>query len=229
MTTRELAGRIDHTLLMAEATAAQVDRLCDEARQNGFAAACVNPVYIRRVRETLEGSGVAACTVVGFPLGASTPLSKAREAADAIEQGAQELDIVAHLPSLLAADYEAIHGELIEVVTAAQNTRTDVLIKVIVESALLLHEADEEVANRRIAAACKAIHDAGGDYIKTSTGFHSAGGATENAVRLMRRHAGSLKIKASGGIRTREQAIRLFEAGADRLGCSSSVAIVSQS
>lgn len=229
----EIARRIDHTLLKAEATAEQIDRLCAEARQYGFATVCVNPVYIRRVSQALAGSTVKTCAVIGFPLGAGTPLSKAREAADAIEQGADELDIVAHLPALVAADYEAIHGELVEIVTAAQHTRTDVVLKVIVESALLMEGVAPDEAERRIATACKAIHDAGGDYIKTSTGFHPAGGATEDSVRLMHQHARAggtrgreLKVKASGGIRTRDDALRLIGAGADRLGCSSSVQIV---
>jgi len=222
----DLAARIDHTLLKAEATAEQVDQICVEARQHGFAAVCVNPVYIRRARQALAGSEVKACAVIGFPLGANTSLSKAREAADAIEQGADELDVVAHLPALVAEEYAAIHGELVEVITAAQNPRTDVVVKVIIESALLMEGVPAAQAERRIATACRAIHDAGCDYVKSSTGFHPAGSATEQAVRLMRSHARSLKVKASGGIRTREQAVRMIAAGADRLGCSSSVAIV---
>jgi deoxyribose-phosphate aldolase len=221
-----IASRIDHTLLKAEATAGEIAALVSEARQHHFAAVCVNPVFVHTVKAGLAGSGIRACTVVGFPLGANTALTKAKEAADAVEQGADEVDIVAHLPNLLAGDYDAIHGELIEVVTSVQYARTDVIIKVIVESALLMAGVDEAEAERRIASACKAVHDAGCDFIKTSTGFHPAGGATVAAVSLMKKHGRGLKIKASGGIRTYHDAVRLIDAGADRLGCSASVAII---
>lgn len=226
MDMKDIAARIDHTLLKAEATEAEVDAVVAEARAHGFASVCVHPVYIHRVKRGLEGSGVKACAVIGFPLGSNTAAIKAMEAGDAVERGADEIDIVAHLPGLLAVDISAVRDELEEVVGVARRVRGDVVVKVIVESALLMKDVSEVEADRRIAGACEAVRAAGCDFIKTSTGFHAAGGATERAVTLMKRHAGGLKVKASGGIRTLDDALNMLRAGADRLGCSAGVAIV---
>jgi len=222
----DVASMIDHTLLKAEATKQQVDKITSEAIKYGFASVCINPVFVPRVRQALEDSSTKTCTVIGFPLGANTARIKATEATEAIDRGADEIDIVAHLPNLLAADQDAVYSELQQISTAARVTRTDVIIKIIVESAALLADVDDETAERRIACACAAVRDAGCDFIKTSTGFHPAGGASEKAVRLMQKHSHGLAIKASGGIRTADDANRMIEAGATRLGCSAGVAIV---
>lgn len=224
--TAAVASRIDHTVLKAEATWAQIDRAIAEAKEHRFASVCVNPLFIAHVKAQLEGSGVKACTVAGFPLGANMAAMKAGEAAMAARRGADEIDMVAHLPYLLEGEVVRARAEIQEVVYAVREARPDAVIKVIVESAVLMHEAPSEVAERRIAAACQAVREAGADFIKTSTGFHPLGGATVEAVRLMRKHASGIKVKAAGGIRTRADALAMIEAGADRLGCSASVAIV---
>ena len=224
--TGDIASRIDHTLLRPEATTEQVDRLADEAAEHGFATVCVNSAYAHRVSRRLEAGGVKTCTTAGFPLGANMPMIKAIEAARSLESGADEVDVVAHLPYLLEANYDAIHSELMEVLAAAQQARTDAVLKVIVETAVLMEGVSGDVAERRIETACRAVRDAGADFIKTSTGFHPAGGASVEAVRLLAKHAGGLKVKAAGGIRTRADAEAMLEAGADRLGCSASVRIV---
>ncbi|MBI1371135.1 MAG: deoxyribose-phosphate aldolase [Planctomycetes bacterium] len=223
---REIASRIDHTILKAEATLAQVDKVVAEARQHQFASVCINPIYVPHVHHALKGSGVKTCTVIGFPLGANTAGIKAAEAAAAIEHGADEIDIVAYLPNLLNNDAAAARAELEEIVYAARQARQDVIIKVIVESSLLMDGISDNLAEQRIETACKAVREAGCDFIKTSTGFHATGGATVAAVTFMKRHAGGLKVKASGGIRNRDDAVRMIELGADRLGCSAGVAIV---
>jgi deoxyribose-phosphate aldolase len=225
-TPQQIARRIDHTLLKAEATLAQVDKVCDEAVKHQFASVCVNPMFVSHVHNRLRNTGVKTCAVAGFPLGASTASIKAHEAAQSVNHGAEEIDVVAHLPHLLAGDEERIKAELAEVVWRVREARKDVVIKVIVESSLLMHEVDAKTAEQRIETACRAVRSAGADFIKTSTGFHATGGATVEAVRLMRKHAGSLKVKASGGIRNHDDAVKMLEAGADRLGCSAGVAIV---
>lgn len=222
----DIASRIDHTLLAAEATREQVDRLIGEALEHQFAAVCVNPIFISHARARLRDSHVQPCTVIGFPLGANTAVIKAGEAAMAARNGAAEIDVVAHLPHLFARDLLAIRGELMEVVYAAREVRRKVVIKAIVESAALMRDASADEAEARIATACQAAREAGCDFIKTSTGFHKAGGATVEAVRLMCRHGEGLKVKGSGGVRSLADAERMIHAGADRLGCSASVQIV---
>lgn len=227
--TRTIAGRIDHTILQAEADSPAVKRAVDEAIAHGFAAVCVNGAWTDRVREALGDSGVTTCTAVGFPLGANDAAIKRMEAMHAAERGAQEIDFVAHLPDLLDADVPAATDHFRAIAEAARQVAPGLVVKVIIESALLMHTDDTALAERRIACACEAAHAAGLDFVKTSTGFHPAGGASVEAVRLMRKYAlATMRIKASGGIRTRDQAIAMLEAGADRLGCSSSVAIVNR-
>ncbi len=224
-----LASRIDHTLLKAEATRPQVHRLVTEALQHGFATVCVGGVFVADVATALRGSPVKTCAVVGFPLGHSKPTVKAIEAAAAVKDGAQEIDFVAHLPNLLKADLHAAKDEFLEVIKAARAVDPQVVVKVIIESALLLSESSDAAPDRgesRIVIACQAARESGCDFVKTSTGFHPAGGATVEAVRLMKKHSGGLHVKASGGIRTYDDAVRMLDAGADRLGCSASVAIV---
>ena len=234
-----LAARIDHTLLKAEATSAQVDAVVAEALEHGFASVCVNGVYLPRVVEALAAGGgsdagvgggdrpgVKSCAVAGFPLGAMSRQSKAAEAAALARAGAQEIDFVAHLPYLLDQDESSSHAEFAEVVAAVRLVDQSVTIKVILETACLMEGVSDEVAEARVAAGCRAAVAAGCDFVKTSTGFHPAGGATAAAVRLLKRHAPGLQVKASGGIRTADDARQMIDAGADRLGCSAGVAIV---
>ena len=227
MTPAELAKRIDHTILKPETTAPEVHRVVAEAMQYGFASVCVAPIWISRVAKMLRGSGVRTCAVVSFPHGASKPTVKAIEATSSIKDGADEIDAVAHLPYLAKADADSARAELIEIVRAARSTRRDVIVKVSVESAYLMSLGTDQ-GEAAIAAACLAVRESGCDFIKTSTGFHPAGGATLDAVRLMKKHGEGLFIKASGGIRDLPTAQAMLDAGADRLGMSASVEVVEQ-
>ena len=222
----DLAQRIDHTLLKPEATRSQIEQLCAEAIRYCFASVCVNGCHVAAAAEAVASSPVMVCSVVGFPLGAAIPQVKAAEAVAAIGDGALEIDSVAHLPYLLAGDLPAARAEFSRIVEAARSAEPQVIVKVIIESALLMHEVDDAKAEARIALACQAAREAGCDFVKTSTGSHSCGGATLAAVRLMKKHAAGLKVKASGGIRTLDQAVAMIEAGADRLGCSAGVDIM---
>lgn len=215
---RELAALIDHTLLKAEATPEQVERLCDEAIQYGFATVCVNSSYVPLCVRRLEGSRVKVCTVVGFPLGAMATEIKAAEAAWAVEQGADEIDMVMAVGRFLnesVAGAEYVVEDIRAVVRAAEG-RT---VKVILETGLLPGRIE-------LRGACALALAGGARYVKTSTGF-GPGGATIEDVRLMRQNVGPKDgVKASGGIRDRETALKLIEAGATRIGASASVALV---
>lgn len=175
----------------------------------------------------LKGTGVGCCTVVSFPHGTSKPIIKAIEASNAVKDGATEVDVVAFLPYLINGDVDSAKAELIEIVRATRAARADVVVKVIAESALLM-QLPADKADRAIATACQAIRESGCDFIKTSTGFHLAGGASVEAVRLMKKHGEGLKIKASGGIRDLATALAMIEAGADRLGLSASVSVIQE-
>ena len=223
----DLAKKIDHTLLKPEATSAEVQKVVAEAMQYNFASVCVAPIWLSRVATMLRGSGVLACTVVGFPHGTNKPTLKAIEATSSIKDGADEIDVVAHLTYLANANYDDARGELLEIVKAARSTRRDVVIKVIVESAYLLSLGSDK-GEAAIACACRAIRESGCDFIKTSTGFHPIGGASVEAVRLMKKHGDGLLVKASGGIRDLATALAMVEARADRLGMSASVGVVEQ-
>ena len=227
---RRLAAVIDHTLLKPEATGEDVDRLVDEALRFGFASVCVNGYHLSRVVERLRASkdhSVRACAVASFPLGATTPFARAAECTNLAKIGAHEIDLVAFLPHLLAKDADALTNDLIESVRQIRAVSRTIVVKVILETGALraaaMNDADFE---SMIVAGCDGARRSGCDFVKTSTGFHSAGGATVDAVRLMAKHANGLKVKASGGIRTRDDALRMLDAGAHRLGCSSGVAIV---
>jgi len=222
----DIARRIDHTLLKPEADWPAVQRTIDEAIQHRFASVCIHPVYVKGTANKLANSGVKTCTVVGFPLGANDPAVKASEAVIALKHGADEIDFVASLPFLLDDDEAAATDEFRRIVESARDTHPSAIIKVIIESAALMATDDASLAERRIAAACRAAAAAGVDFVKTSTGFHPAGGATVEAVKLMAKHAPALKVKASGGIRTFDDAVSMIEAGAERLGCSAGVAII---
>jgi deoxyribose-phosphate aldolase len=210
---RDIPRWIDHTLLRPEATAGEIDRLCDEALAHRFVSVCVNPVWTARCAARLAGSGVAVASVVGFPLGAGVPSIKAAEAARAVRDGAAELDMVAALGHLRGGDWGYVADDIDAVVRAA-----GVPVKVIIESALLTPE--------EIVRASAIARDAGARFVKTSTGFHPAGGATTEAVELIRRTVGeTMGVKAAGGVRDCATALRMIAAGATRIGTSSGVRI----
>jgi deoxyribose-phosphate aldolase len=221
-----LAGRIDHTLLKAEAMRPEIHKLIAEATEHGFASCCVNGVFAADVAAALKGTGVKTCVVAGFPLGANKATIKAIEATSAAKEGAEEIDFVAHLPYLIRKDTATAKAEFLEIVRAVRMVNPAIIVKVILETAALMQGVDAAEAEARIAAGCTAARESGCDFVKTSTGFHPAGGATVEAVRLLKKHSGGLYVKASGGIRTVDDAKKMIDAGADRLGCSASVAIV---
>jgi deoxyribose-phosphate aldolase len=209
-----LAAMIDHTLLRPEATADEVIALCEEATDLGVAAVCVSPSHLP-ITEGL-GVGIDICTVIGFPSGAHQPAVKAHEAEVAIDAGATEVDMVINLGLAVAGHWDAVREDIAAV---RASTPDSVLLKVIIESAVL----DDE----QIVAACRAAEAAGADYVKTSTGFHPSGGASTAAVALMSATVGPrLGVKASGGIRDAATALAMVDAGATRLGCSASRAIL---
>lgn len=212
---KDLASYIDHTILKPEATRADVLKICEEAKEYRFASVCVNPYWIGLVAETLKGSGVTPCSVVGFPLGAVPAAVKAAEAAACVAAGAGEVDMVLNIGAAKDGDWDAVEADIAAVVSAAH---PNAKVKVILETCLL---TDEEKAE-----ACRRAVKAGVDFVKTSTGFNK-GGATVHDVTLMRGVVGpDVGVKASGGVRTREDALAMIEAGATRLGSSAGVKIV---
>jgi deoxyribose-phosphate aldolase len=205
---------IDHTLLKPEATEAQVLALCEEAVAHGFKAVCVNSGFVSVAARVVQGSAVLVCSVVGFPLGAMAAEAKAAEAKIAIEQGAREIDTVIPLGRVLAGDWSGVRSDLM----AVREATSGATLKVIFETCLL--------EKGHIVRLCELCTEVGVDFVKTSTGF-STGGATLQDVALMRRSIGAgLQVKASGGIRDRETALAMIQAGASRLGTSSGVAIM---
>lgn len=213
----ELNRYFDHTLLKAEATSDQVLKLCDEALEYHFASVCVNPVFVPLAAGKLTGSDVKVCTVIGFPLGANEPAVKAMEAALAVDEGAEEVDMVINIGKAKEKDFAYIQEEIAKVKQASR----EALLKVIIESSAL---SDDE-----IIGCCKAAMAAKADYVKTSTGFHKTGGASAHAVSLMRKTVGeTMGVKASGGIHSLAEAQEMIEAGASRIGCSASVAIMEE-
>lgn len=209
---RRVADFVDHTLLKPEATAAEVDKLCAEAREHRFAAVCINPVWVEKCAQLLKGSEVAVCTVIGFPLGANTAKVKGLEAADAVARGAHEVDMVAAIGRIKGQEWAAVEDDIRAVVESSGRA----LVKVIIESAALTQ--DEIIKTSALAK------EAGADFVKTSTGFHAAGGASAKAVRLMRLVVGDdLGVKASGGVRDCKTALSMIAAGASRIGTSSGV------
>jgi deoxyribose-phosphate aldolase len=215
ITATELAGYIDHTLLKPEAVASQFDQLCDEALQYRFMSVCVNSGWVNHVAKKLRGTGIKICSVIGFPLGAMDSRSKAIEARGAIENGANELDMVINVGALKSGNLKVVEEDIRVVKRAC---RSNTVLKVILETSLL---TDDE-----IVLACEISKKAGADFVKTSTGFSTAGATTEH-VALMRRVVGSnMGVKASGGISNWDKAVAMLHAGADRLGCGASVAVV---
>ena len=211
-----IARMIDHTLLKPEATKQQIEELCAEAKEYNFASVCINPSFVKLCADLLRDTSVKVCTVIGFPLGATSSDAKAYETEKAIRDGAREVDMVLNVGMLKSGEYDYVRNDISGVVAAAH--RHGVLTKVIIETGLL---TDEEKVK-----ACALAKKAGADFVKTSTGF-AKGGATVGDIALMRRVVGpELGVKASGGVRTQEQALALIASGADRIGASASVKIV---
>ncbi|MDP3387744.1 MAG: deoxyribose-phosphate aldolase [Eubacteriales bacterium] len=216
MKLKNLASYIDHTILKPDTTIDQVRQVCEEATQYKFASVCVNPYYVKHVKEFLKGSGVAVTSVIGFPLGCTMKEVKAFEAKMAVNAGADELDMVINIAALKNKNYDVVLEDIQAVVNAAEGKT----VKVIIETCLLTEE--EKVK------ACELSKEAGADFVKTSTGFSTAG-ATEEDVKLMKKTVGdTLKVKASGGIRDHEKTMQMINAGADRIGASASVDIVTK-
>lgn len=214
----DIASYIDHTLLKPGATGADIDRLCEEARRYNFAAVCVNPVWVRRAREKLRGSKVIIASVVGFPLGANATEIKVMETRRALREGAREIDMVVNVGLLKEGEYDAVGKDIARVADACREVGA--VCKVIIEAGLL---TDEEKV-----IACQLAKQAKADYVKTSTGF-GAGGATVYDVALMRETVGpSMGVKASGGIKTSEDAGQMIAAGATRIGASAGISIIGE-
>ena len=212
----ELNKYIDHTLLKPEATKEQITKLCQEARQYDFASVCVNTCYVPLAKQLLAGSDVKVCCVVGFPLGAMDTVSKAFEAKTAVENGAQEVDMVINIGALKDKDYDYVTKDIAAVVEASKPA----IVKVIIESCLLTDEEKVE--------ACKCSMNAKAEFVKTSTGF-STHGATPEDVALMKKTVGDIcKVKAAGGVRSYDDAMKMIEAGADRLGCSAGIKVMEE-
>lgn len=213
----DLASLIDHTLLKPEATKQQVEELCAEAKKYHFASVCINPCYVSLCAKLLKDTSVKVCTVIGFPLGATSTQTKVFEAEHALRDGAHELDMVMNVGMLKSGEYDYVENDIFGVITTAK--RFGALTKVILETCLL---TDEEKVK-----GCILAKRAGADFVKTSTGF-SKSGATVGDVALMRRVVGTaMGVKAAGGVRSREEALAMVASGADRIGASASVKIVS--
>ena len=214
-TAGSVAGMIDHTLLKQNASEEQIKKLCQEAKEYHFCSVCVNPCYVPLCYEELRGSGVKVCTVFGFPLGATTTKSKIFEANEAIENGANEVDMVVNVGKIKSGNWQFVKKDIADLVTAVHGRA---IVKVIIETCLLTDEEKVQV--------CQIAKEAGADFVKTSTGF-STGGATVEDVALMRKTVGpDMGVKASGGVRGPEDAKAMIAAGANRLGTSAGVAIV---
>lgn len=211
---KDIAKYIDHTILKPNATSKQVKKICDEAKEYGFASVCVNPTHVSFVADELNGSDVKTCVVVGFPLGTNTTCIKVAETKSVIEDGADEVDMVVNVGAIKDGNWELVESDIKGVVDAAKGK----LVKVIIETCLL---TDEEKVK-----ACEISKKVGADFVKTSTGF-STGGATAEDIALMRKTVGpELGVKASGGVRDFETAKAMIDAGATRIGASAGIAIV---
>lgn len=213
----KLEKYIDHTILNPDAKKADIHNILSEAKEYGFASVCVNPSWVAYCSKELAGTQVKVCTVIGFPLGSTTTETKVFEAKEAIKNGAEEIDLVINISALKDRDESYVKKDIQSIVKAAGQ---NIITKVIIETALL---SDEEKV-----LACTLAKEAGADFVKTSTGF-SSGGATEEDIRLMRETVGKeMGVKASGGIRDKETAVKMIEAGATRIGASAGVSIVNE-
>ncbi|WP_419725148.1 deoxyribose-phosphate aldolase [Terrisporobacter petrolearius] len=211
---QNIANMIDHTVLKAFSSKEDVIKVCKEAKEHGFFSVCINPTHIELAKQELEGSNVKVCTVIGFPLGANTSEVKAFETKDSIAKGAHEVDMVINIGALKDKNYDLVYKDIKAVVDAANK---EALVKVIIETCYL---TDEE---KKIA--CELSVKAGADYVKTSTGF-GTGGSTPEDIKLMRDVVGpNVGVKASGGVRTTDDAIKVIDAGASRIGASASISI----
>jgi len=217
---KELAGRIEHTLLSATATEEQIEKLCEEAINYGFYSVCVNGRWVTLAADKLHGSNVKVCSVISFPLGADSTKIKAAQAKEAIFSGADEIDMAADLAAIIEGNSKYLLGQFRAVLKICHSMRPRVLLKVIIESAALSWEQK--------LFACQTAEKCGVDFIKTSTGLHPAGGATVEDIKLIKQSAPNCRIKAAGGIKTAKQALEMLEAGADRIGTSSGVEIINQ-
>lgn len=215
MLLENIAQMIDHTLLKADATKDEIKTLCEEAEKYHFASVCVNPTWVEYAADILKDTDVVVCTVIGFPLGASTPETKAFETKDAIKKGATEVDMVVNIGALKDGNLDLVEKDIQTVTSAAKGKA---LVKVIIETCLLNEDEKRK--------ACEIAKRAGAEFVKTSTGF-STGGATEQDVALMRETVGSkMGVKASGGVRSKEDVEKMIKAGANRIGASSGVKIM---
>lgn len=213
----QLNKYIDHTLLKPDANYEMIDKLCDEAKKYNFYSVCVNGCHVKRCFENLKNTSIKVCTVVGFPLGAMTTKSKVFEAKDAMENGATEIDMVINIGAVKSKDFDFVYNDIKALVDI---TRKKALLKVIIETCLLTDEEIVEVS--------KLVVKAGAEFVKTSTGF-STSGANEHVVSLMKKTVlDNAKVKASGGIRDKVTALKMIELGADRLGVSAGVKIVTE-
>ncbi|QTL97978.1 deoxyribose-phosphate aldolase [Iocasia frigidifontis] len=217
---RDMAKMIDHTLLKPTATVEDIKNLCEEAEEYEFASVCVNPIFVPLANKLLTDSSVKVATVVGFPLGANTSETKAFETRNAIKNGSQEIDMVINMGAFKSGAYDLVQADIKAVVDATKTAgvSSDIIVKVILETCYL---SDDEVVQ-----ACKIAKEAGADFVKTSTGFGTAGATVED-VSLMRKTVGrEIGVKASGGIKNYDLALDMLDAGANRIGASSGVAIV---
>lgn len=220
ITKEKLASMIDHTLLKPEAKEDDIKKLCDEAIEYNFHSVCINPSYVGMARQYLNNSRVKVCTVIGFPLGATTTNTKVEEAKEAISTGAEEIDMVLNIGRLKSKNYEYVLNDIKKVVEESKSIKRDTVVKVILETCLLNDEEKKK--------ACDIAVKAGAGFVKTSTGF-SIGGATAEDIKLMRNAVGPDKgVKASGGIRDLQTAIEMIEAGANRIGASSGVKLINE-
>jgi deoxyribose-phosphate aldolase len=220
ISSEQLAGRIEHSLLAAAVSREQIIKHCSEALKYGFASACINPRWVDLAAEKLRGSAVKVCSVVGFPLGADSTKIKVAQAREVIFAGADEIDMAADLAAVIEADVRYLVDQLHTVLRLCRSMRPAVVLKVIIESAAL--DKQQKIF------ACQVCQQVGVDFIKTSTGFHPAGGATVEDVELIRQIAPNCRIKAAGGIRTAQQVVAMLTAGAERVGSSCSVQIMEQ-
>ena len=215
MKKQAIAAMIDHTILKATATSAQIEKLCAEAKEYVFASVCVNPARVRLAADLLKGSPVKVCTVIGFPLGANTSEVKAFETMNAVANGADEIDMVLNVGAAKEGDWSAVEADIRAVVNAASGR----LVKVILETCYLTPD--------EIVHACEAASKAGANFVKTSTGFGSGGAKVEDVALMRRSIPDTMCVKASGGIHTYQEALALIKAGASRIGASAGIQIVS--
>lgn len=220
LTPQGLAGYIDHTFLKQESPYPALEQFCAEAMQYGFASVCVYPCYIPHIADLLRGSVVQVCSVVGFPMGMVHSTIKEAEASLAIEEGAQELDMVVNLGAVLQGDLQYVERDIKLVVDVCRQVKPHIILKVIIESSALDRHTK--------IVLCELLSDLGVDFIKTSTGLHPSGGATIEDIQLLYQHRGCCRVKAAGGIRDLQTMLAMLQAGAERIGTSTGAAIMQE-